>query len=238
MCRVCLGKKKSSIGNLRALVIHGYRYYSVELGRWISRDPVGENNDINLFDTSIPELNYYHMVLNNTLYYVDPLGLYQYNGANPPDLKEAEQKKLEREKKRGSSCKKGFCVIGSEIEDKLGEVVLYLGIEHVDISYNGVIEYVGARGGAGRAYRKVKENNSMYPLSIAKTGTLLYGKKKNQCCSALKEAEKDDDILDCLKNHKQKSNVNCQGDVKNAVKSCCLKGFNSFVSKFFYWVIP
>ncbi len=47
------------------VVISGYRYYSAELGRWISRDPLGEEGGINLFV----------FTLNDPLNTVDKLGL-------------------------------------------------------------------------------------------------------------------------------------------------------------------
>lgn len=43
---------------------YGYRYYLPELGRWPSRDPIGE----------IAGLNLYEMVSNNTLIYIDKFG--------------------------------------------------------------------------------------------------------------------------------------------------------------------
>jgi len=45
-------------------VYYNYRYYSPELGRWLSRDPIGENGGWNL----------YGMVGNNPTNYIDLLG--------------------------------------------------------------------------------------------------------------------------------------------------------------------
>lgn len=42
----------------------GYRYYNPQLGRWLSRDPIGERGGINL----------YHFLCNNPQNDVDPLG--------------------------------------------------------------------------------------------------------------------------------------------------------------------
>jgi RHS repeat-associated protein len=47
------------------LVYYGYRYYSPEVGRWVSRDPIGEQGGINL----------YGMVGNDGVGRVDVLGL-------------------------------------------------------------------------------------------------------------------------------------------------------------------
>jgi RHS repeat-associated protein len=45
--------------------ISGYRYYSPRLGRWINRDPIGENMTLNLL--------IFHN--NNLIQYIDPFGL-------------------------------------------------------------------------------------------------------------------------------------------------------------------
>ena len=47
------------------LVYYGYRYYSPEMGRWVSRDPIGERGGINL----------YGMVGNDAVNMVDIVGL-------------------------------------------------------------------------------------------------------------------------------------------------------------------
>ncbi len=48
------------------LVYYGYRYYSPEVGRWISRDPIEEKGGVNL----------YGMVGNDAVNAIDPFGLY------------------------------------------------------------------------------------------------------------------------------------------------------------------
>ncbi len=48
------------------LVYYNYRYYSPELGRWLSRDPIGENGGENL----------YGMVWNSPLSLIDYIGLF------------------------------------------------------------------------------------------------------------------------------------------------------------------
>lgn len=50
------------------LSYYGYRHYSSSLGRWITRDPLGEGGGINL----------YGFVNNNTISYIDYLGLDSY----------------------------------------------------------------------------------------------------------------------------------------------------------------
>ncbi len=49
------------------VVISGYRYYSSELGRWISKDPIEENGGINI----------YAFVQNNSINFVDLYGLFK-----------------------------------------------------------------------------------------------------------------------------------------------------------------
>jgi RHS repeat-associated protein len=49
-----------------ALVYYGYRYYAPETGRWLSRDPIGEEGGVNV----------YGMVKNNPVNNWDRLGLY------------------------------------------------------------------------------------------------------------------------------------------------------------------
>jgi len=44
---------------------YGYRYYSPSLGRWLSRDPIGENGGMNL----------YSFAFNTSVNVIDPLGL-------------------------------------------------------------------------------------------------------------------------------------------------------------------
>ena len=72
------GQKRASYGPPRIRILstkyhdaetglyyYGYRYYSAEMGRWLSRDPRGEAGSLNL----------YLFVYNNPLYFVDPFGL-------------------------------------------------------------------------------------------------------------------------------------------------------------------
>jgi RHS repeat-associated protein len=56
---------------------YGYRYYSPELGRWPSRDPIGEKGDANL----------YGYIRNELMNSVDVLGLYSHqHGCNAEQL--------------------------------------------------------------------------------------------------------------------------------------------------------
>ncbi|MGE0269232.1 MAG: RHS repeat-associated core domain-containing protein [Candidatus Omnitrophota bacterium] len=48
------------------LYYYGYRYYDPEIGRWLNRDPIGEQGGLNV----------YGFINNNPILYVDALGLY------------------------------------------------------------------------------------------------------------------------------------------------------------------
>src|SRR6056297_3099031 len=53
---------------------YGYRFYNPELGRWVSRDPIGEYDDLTI--ESIADPNLYMQCANNTISEFDYLGLY------------------------------------------------------------------------------------------------------------------------------------------------------------------
>ncbi|MEN8215459.1 MAG: RHS repeat-associated core domain-containing protein [Pseudomonadota bacterium] len=57
------GGNESSIPGL---VDFGYRFYVAEIGRWLTRDPIGVEGGVNL----------YVYVANNPINVIDPLGLY------------------------------------------------------------------------------------------------------------------------------------------------------------------
>ena len=50
-----------------SLVYYGYRYYQPQTGRWLSRDPLGEDGGVNV----------YGFVGNNTIGQIDPTGLFE-----------------------------------------------------------------------------------------------------------------------------------------------------------------
>ena len=52
---------------------YGFRHYFAELGRWLSRDPIGERGGENL----------YAMVGNNPVFWIDGLGLNPWSGGGP-----------------------------------------------------------------------------------------------------------------------------------------------------------
>lgn len=56
------------------LVYYGYRYLSPELGRWISRDPIGDGHDGSIV-LAIACASKYNMVANDTLNVIDVYGL-------------------------------------------------------------------------------------------------------------------------------------------------------------------
>ncbi|MCP4124615.1 MAG: RHS repeat-associated core domain-containing protein [Bacteroidetes bacterium] len=61
------------------LYYYGFRYYSVDLGRWLNRDPIGEDGGFNL----------YAFAWNNGITFIDPVGKQNYgygigSGFGPP----------------------------------------------------------------------------------------------------------------------------------------------------------
>ena len=67
------------------LVYYNYRYYSPELGRWISRDPIEEEGGVNL----------YAMVGNNPITHFDQFGLFSFVSAPSWELTNAIQEVME-----------------------------------------------------------------------------------------------------------------------------------------------
>jgi RHS repeat-associated protein len=60
---------------LTQLYYYGYRYYSPRLGRWVTRDPIGEDGGENL----------YAFLGNNTFNNIDPIGLLKGTGGDCPN---------------------------------------------------------------------------------------------------------------------------------------------------------
>ena len=58
------GGKKRALWGVECVVISGYRYYSAQLGRWLTKDPIEEKGGLNL----------YAFVLNNPITLWDVLG--------------------------------------------------------------------------------------------------------------------------------------------------------------------
>ena len=120
--------------------------------------------------------------------------------------------------------------MGSVIEEGKGRLLQVIGIDHVDVMYNGTVVYVGKGGGMERRGRQYQYGQDIYPLRKSSSGKMKYGKKSP--CLNCKDAT-DSDILDCLNSRKSSAGKNCQGDVQDAVGDCCLSGFRSIVGTFF-----
>ncbi len=56
----------------RRVTISGYRFYSAEFGRWVSRDPIGEDGGINLYgfvgNDSISQIDYLGQIPLDTIW--------------------------------------------------------------------------------------------------------------------------------------------------------------------------
>ena len=186
------------------LVYYNYRPLETLDGRWINRDLIEEDGGLNL----------YEYVVNNSVLQVDALGLSQTKPTIPQT---------------------GFAVIANvvEIESVVGKILQTLGVDHVDITYNGAVIYVGAHGGIARQNPKSKIVNNVYPLQKRRSGYLKYGTSDK--CLKCKNAT-DSQVVQCLQKRKPNLGMNCQGDVQGAASDCCLTGFRTFVSTVFpYW---
>jgi RHS repeat-associated protein len=69
---------------------YGYRYYSVEIGRWINRDPLGENGGLNL----------YGFVNNRPVISIDANGLSWWNPLSWFQSEKAKCKKKQKKRKK------------------------------------------------------------------------------------------------------------------------------------------
>ena len=77
-----MGFSTKAYDHQTGLSYYGFRYYSPSLGRWITRDPLGETGGINLYGSvnSIGKpligTNLYVYASNNPINRIDPLGLF------------------------------------------------------------------------------------------------------------------------------------------------------------------
>ena len=209
-------------------VMYQLRPYSPTLGRWISRDPVEEEGGPNL----------YGFVGNRAISIVDTDGRQWFAPpGSPPGGWNAPPNSIAGPPKppphQHDPCANGFCVVGSLIEQQVGARLLQIiGIQHVDIFYNGHMVYLGRGGGDDRLdSKRTFVGFDTYPLSKAASGHLKYGATPCKKCPEATDA----DILDCLRKRKPSPGTNCQGDVQDATRDCCLRGFRTWVSTFFYW---
>jgi RHS repeat-associated protein len=209
------------------LLYYGYRYYNPSLRRWISRDPIQERGGVNL----------YGMVRNSPVNQWDLLGLAGESIPIEPYLAGYNLTMMQPifvyPEKKQQDCSSGFCVVGDTIQTWYGGAFAMLGIEHVDITYNGQVVYVGRGGAASRLNDEYKKIRSSYPQSRRSDGTMRFGDKAG--CLKCKDAT-DADILNCLRKRPPSAGRNCQGDVQDATGDCCLSGFRTFTSTFFGWL--
>jgi len=210
-----------------SLYYYGLRYYNPSTGRWLSRDPIAEKGGPNL----------YGMVRNSPVNQWDLLGLAGESLPIEPYLAGYNLTMMQPifvyPEKKQQDCSSGFCVVGDTIQTWYGGAFEMLGIEHVDITYNGQVIYVGRGGAASRLNAEYKKTRSSYPQSRRSDGTMRFGDKAG--CLKCKDAT-DADILNCLRKRPPSAGRNCQGDVQDATGDCCLSGFRTFTSTFFGWL--
>jgi RHS repeat-associated protein len=147
------------------------------------------------------EYNFYRYVTNNPVNHIDPFGL-----------------------------KKGFYVVATTIKEWYGGVAAFLGVAHVDITYNGTVIYVG-QGGLDSRLDNPPDGmvHKHFPLTIKKSDKLKHGEYKDCPCKNVK----DEHVLDCIHSKPKNPRKNCQGDVHEAVVDCCLSGYSSVVGNWF-----
>ena len=68
-----LGNRSGASSSSTTFIVYGYRYYTPELGRWLSRDPIGVRGGVNL----------YCMMGNESIGKIDRFGM---EGALPPPI--------------------------------------------------------------------------------------------------------------------------------------------------------
>jgi len=192
----------------------------------VSRDPIGERGGLNLLA----------FTMNKTINAIDLFGLTNEHPDFPvQDPYWGHGGDFERPPFKQPFPQNGFAVIGTDnrVGGSVGKTLLFLGIDHVDIVYEGKIVYVGAGGGTERWYPKYLFVNNVWPLNKSRFGKLKYG--TNDKCLKCKDAS-DSDILECLRSRKPNFSMNCHGDLQSAEKDCCLKGFRSGTSTLApYW---
>jgi RHS repeat-associated protein len=116
-----------------------------------------------------------------------------------------------------------------EQERKDRELAQSLGLQHVDIFYNGQIAY-GGFGAKGNNYAKGKKHQ----LNRKNTGEIMWGKGKGMPCSCAGDMV----ILACLKNRPVNPSGrkydgienSCHQDVEGAQEDCCLGGWTGPVT--------
>ena len=201
------------------LLYYGFRYYNPTTGRWLSRDPLEEKGALNLFG----------FCQNDPVLIIDKDGReigsicsvcgQYYVGTHvcPTPLETPT----------------GFSVVGTDISREIvGAMLQAIGVDHVDITFNGRVVYNGNGGAAGRYGALYLTTNHTYPLSIRSQGVMQYGCMARCPCRGASE----DDVLSCISHRPHTSGGNCQGDVQQAVNDCCLSGFGTIVGTFLGWL--
>jgi len=112
-CRLALGSGSGSgsapcpVGTL--LSYYGYRYLDTQLGRWLSRDPLGESGGVNL----------YRFVWNDGVNRADLFGLKDFNGAVLDGADDAREKTMNSEERgRGPESRREFCGLICKCNDE------------------------------------------------------------------------------------------------------------------------
>jgi len=128
------------------LSYYNYRYYSAELGRWLSRDPIGEKGGINL----------YVMIGNIAINWIDYLGL----DKRPESLEwEVLSIRSEQIPKKLPKCEKGKCW---EKDVEIKTIIVYWRLApgtqtHLEEKIDNFIKSIGEDGACGKIANKGKD---------------------------------------------------------------------------------
>lgn len=201
-----------------------FRHYSPRLGRWLERDPAGYVDGGSL----------YQYVSSNSVTGLDPLGLAPNNASDSACCK---QPPLE-------------FFVGSrdtQLADPVEQSVANCLGGHVDIYYGDELIRVG-KGGAGAPGQLVVDGVKLELLTRRTKGSLWMDPKHagpSKPCSLASDA----DIVWCLRNYPvskraQSDTDNCQTDVYDAMKACCVDGYSSVSTNYrsasarcFEWIL-
>jgi RHS repeat-associated protein len=219
--------------------------YQPTLGRFLSRDPLGEGGvdvlyDNNEFGDWLTEMrNTYGYVSNNPVRYVDPTGLLSIDvplGLTP---------------ETGVGSNDVYVCFREIRAETLGEhVARACDCPHTDIysEHDGEIRHGGLGGipkgmggtfpPAGYTCRKMERyvpptfGEQFRDLVLGRidfnSDVLEHGIGKGKSCAAATDRE----IVDCIRSFPKPLTTpgllaNCQTDVQNALEACCLTGFKS-----------
>ena len=223
--RVCASEKRcTGIFGART----GHRFYNSDDGRWLNRDPIGEQGG----------LNEYGFVNNTPTFYVDLLGLSGGTGGGfvwptvtPPSMPyypPVQKPKPPVNAPGFAICQRNIKYDDCNFQNCIGNALAWganqIGGQHAYVQY---IDPDGNKWGYGFAKPGVAPEKAFKPNSCKTctitSGTLSNGSGKGKPANTATVAE----IQDCIKNHKPTKpykalGYNCNAWAGQAAKACGL----------------